>query len=499
MVKSISHLSKTKYCKAVQCKKILWLDKYKEEEKITKANESILNNGTEIGKLARGLFGEYVNIQYNTDLSKMLQDTQTVIEDKVKIITEASFNYNNNFCSVDILRNKPDGLEIYEVKSSTEINDIYIDDASYQYYVLSSLGYNVKKVSIVYVNNQYIRHGKLELNKLFNIEDVTEIARNKMDEIKENINQINLYMNTYKENNEPKEQIGMHCVNPYFCEYWEYCTRNLPKPNVFDIKGGMRTKQKFEKYYEGKISFQDLQYENLNSKYLEQIDFEINNKEPKIEKRPIKKLLDSLKYPLYFIDFETVQLAIPEYEGTKPFQQLPFQYSLHIIEKEGAPIQHKEFLAEIDDKDFLRHFAESMIKDIPQNGSVIVYNMSFEHSRINELEKMFPDLKPELMKINNNMVDFLPPFKKRQYYMKEMEGSASIKKVLPALYPDDPELNYHNLPVIHNGEEASATFLSLKGRSKQEQERIRKGLLVYCGLDTYAMVKIWEKLKEIVK
>ena len=211
-----------------------------------------------------------------------------------------------------------------------------------------------------------------------------------------------------------------------------------------------------------------------------------------------KELLNSLKYPLYFIDFETFQLAIPEYEGTKPYQQLPFQYSLHIIEKEGTSIQHKEFLAEIDDKDFLRHFAESMIKDIPQNGSVIVYNMSFEHSRINELGEIFPDLKQELMRINNNMVDFLPPFKKRQYYMKEMEGSASIKKVLPALYPDDPELNYHNLPVVHNGEEASATFLSLQGKSKQEQEKLRKGLLVYCELDTYAMVKIWEKLKEVV-
>ena len=140
-----------------------------------------------------------------------------------------------------------------------------------------------------------------------------------------------------------------------------------------------------------------------------------------------------------------------------------------------------------------------MIKDIPQNGSVIVYNMSFEHSRINELGEMFQDLKQELMRINNNMVDFLPPFKKRQYYMKEMEGSASIKKVLPALYPDDPELNYHNLPVVHNGEEASATFLSLQGKSKQEQEKLRKGLLVYCELDTYAMVKIWEKLKESIK
>lgn len=351
----------------------------------------------------------------------------------------------------------------------------------------------------MYVNNQYIRHGELELNKLFNIEDITEIAKNKYDEIKENIAQINLYMNTYKENNEPQELIGMQCTKPYPCEYWEHCTKNLPKPNVFDIYGGMHTDKKFEKYYEGKISFEDLQYENLNPKYLEQIDFEINNKAPKIEKEPIKELLNSLKYPLYFIDFETIQLAIPEYEGTKPYQQLPFQYSLHIIEKEGAPIQHKEFLAEIDDKDFLRHFAESMIKDIPNNGSVIVYNMSFEHSRINELGEMFPDLKQELMRINNNMVDFMPPFKNRQYYMKEMEGSASIKKVLPALYPDDPELNYHNLPVVHNGEEASATFLSLQGKSKQEQEELRKGLLVYCELDTYAMVKIWEKLKEVVK
>lgn len=499
MIENEIHLSKSKYCRAKQCKKILWLDKYKEEEKIIKASENILNNGTKVGELARRLFGDYINISYNADLSKMVQDTQKEIKNNANIITEASFNYNNNFCSVDILKNNPEGLEIYEVKSSTEISDIYLDDASYQYYILSSLGYNVKKVSIVYINNQYIRHGKLELNKLFNVEDITEIAKDKYDEIKENIDQINIYMNKYKENNEPQELIGMQCVNPYQCEYWEYCIKDLPKPNVFDIKGGMHNDKKFEKYYEGKISFKELQYENLNSKYLEQIDFEINNKEPKIEKEPIKELLDSLKYPLYFIDFETFQLAIPEYEGTKPYQQLPFQYSLHIIEKEGAPIQHKEFLAEIEDKDFLRHFAESMIKDIPQNGSVIVYNMNFEHSRINELGEMFPDLKQELMRINNNMVDFLPPFKNRHYYMKEMEGSASIKKVLPALYPDDPELNYHNLPVVHNGEEASATFLSLKGKSKQEQEEIRKGLLVYCGLDTYAMVKIWEKLKEVVK
>lgn len=490
-------LSKSKYCRSVQCNKMIWLDKYYPERAIPKASENVLKNGTEVGELARKIFGKYDNVEFNKDLNFMIEETKKLLDKKSRIITEASFNYNNNFCSVDILKNDIDGLEIYEVKSSTEISDIYLEDVSYQYYILTNLGYKVKKVSIVYLNNQYVRYGKLELDKLFNIEDVTEIALGKQSEIEENILEINKYMNKYTKENEPEKKLTINCMKPYECEYWEYCTRNLPKPNVFDI-AGMRTNKKFEKYDEGKISFKTLQYEKINSTYLEQIDFEVNNKEPRIIVEPIKELLDSLEYPLYFIDFESFQLAIPEYEGTKPYQQLPFQYSLHIVNEPGGELTHKEFLAEIEDKEFLRHFAESMIKDIPENGSVIVYNMGFEHSRINELATIYPDLKEELMRINSNMVDFLPPFKKRYFYMKEMMGSASIKKVLPALYPNDPELDYHNLPVIHNGSEASETFLKLKEKSKQEQEILRNGLLKYCELDTYAMVKIWEKLKEVV-
>jgi len=492
------YLSKSRYCKAKQCQKILWMDKYKEEEKVLLDKEAVFKTGMMVGELAKGLFGEYVDIEYNFDLSKMIVQTEEALEKGAKIITEASFEYDHNFCSVDILKNTKDGVEIYEVKSSTEVHDIYFDDASYQYYVLSNLGYNVKKVSIVYINNKYIKQGELELTKLFNIEDITDIAIDKQDEIKDKIIQVNEYMNKYDKENEPNEMIGMQCMKPYKCEYWQYCTKDLPKPNVFDISGGMHTDKKFQKYYEGKISFEDLQYENLNPTYLEQIDFEINNREPKIEVEPIKELLDSLKYPLYFVDFETFQLAIPEYDGTRPYQQLPFQYSLHIIENEDAEIEHKEFLAEIDDNDFLRHFAENMIKDIPTNGSVIVYNKQFECSRIKELAELYPDLANELLRIESNIVDFLPPFKKRHYYMKEMEGSASIKKVLPALYPNDPELDYHNLPVVHNGEEASDTFLSLREKTKEEQEVLRKGLLLYCKLDTYAMVKIWERFKEVV-
>lgn len=493
------YLSKSKYCKLVQCPKILWMNKYKSNVAVPTAREAVLANGTAVGELARNLFGDYTNIEFNTDLNIMVEDTKKMLKSKPNIITEASFNYDNNFCSVDILKNNLDGVEIYEVKSSTDVHDIYLDDASYQYFVLSNLGLNVKKVCIVYINKQYVRDKELEIEKLFNIQDITDIAKLKQDEIKKTIEMANKYMDEYNGDNEPNTDIGMHCFNPYKCEFWEYCTRNLPKPNVFDIGGGMHTSKKFEKYYEGKISFRDLQNENLNSKFLEQIDFELNNLKPKIEKEAIKGLMDSLKYPLYFIDYETYQLAIPEVEGTKPYQQLPFQYSLHIIKEKGASIQHKEFLAEIDDQNYIRHFAESMIKDMPENGSVIIYNKAFEPVRNNEIARMYPDLKDELERINSNIIDFMESFKQRKYYTKEMHGSASIKAVLPALYPNDPELDYHNLPVVHNGGEASEAFLSLRNMSKEEQKEIRHGLLVYCELDTYAMVKIWEKLNEIVE
>lgn len=297
---------------------------------------------------------------------------------------------------------------------------------------------------------------------------------------------------------EPKIDISSNCFEPYNCDFWNYCTRMLPKPNVFDISGMWQSK-KFEKYYEGKISFEDLQYEGLNEKYLEQIDFEINKKEAKIDKEAIREIMNSLKYPLYFLDYETCQMSIPEIKGTHPYQQLPFQYSLHIIPKEGEKIEHKEFLAESDDTDFIRHFAESLIKDIPDDGSVIIYNKSFEPVRNKEIIAMYPEFKEELERINSSMVDFLEPFNKRQYYVKEMKGASTIKLVLPALFPDDPSLDYHKLPVVHNGGEASNAFLSLRDMPKEEQEVIRKGLLKYCELDTFAMVKIWEKFKEVIK
>ena len=487
------NMSKSKYCKGVQCEKILWLEQNR-PDLIGQKDESRMKTGHKVGEIAKGIFGEYKDIAYDKNLTKRVEMTLDALSEGAGVITEASFLFCDNFCSVDILKNDAGGVEIYEVKSSTEVKDVYLDDVSYQYFVLASCGLNVKKAAVVYINNEYVRGDELELDKLFSIEDVTDIAREKQPEIRANIGMIDDFMKSNVE--EPDCELGMHCFSPYQCDFWDYCTRDLPHPNVFDIHGMWKSK-KIEKYLEGKVSFEDLQDEKLNEKYLEQIDFELNDREAKINRKAIGDVLDSLKYPLYFIDYETCQYAIPEFAGTKPYQQIPFQYSLHIIREEGASVEHREFLAETDDENMIRTFAESMIRDMPDDGSVIVYNKGFESSRNREIAEMYPDLSGEMERINASIVDLMVPFKSRDYYTKEMQGSYSIKYVLPALYPDDPELDYHNLPVVHNGGEASDAFLNLKDKTPEERSEIREGLLEYCKLDTLAMVKLWEKFKEV--
>jgi hypothetical protein len=344
----------------------------------------------------------------------------------------------------------------------------------------------------MYINNQYVRNGKLDLKQLFNIEDVTDIAFSKQKEIKQKIEELNEYM---KATDEPEERISINCFKPYECPYLEYCTKGLPEKNVFTIKGGMRSDKKIELYNKGIITYEDILTTNINKKYKQQAEIDLSN-EIVIKKDEIREFMKTLSYPIYFLDFETYQEAIPEYDGTWPYEQIPFQYSLHYIEKEGGELKHKEFLAEAG-TDPRRTLAERLVQDIPMNVCVTAYNMGFEKGRIKEMAKIFADLREHLMNIYDNIKDLMIPFHDRWYYTKDMEGSYSIKYVLPALFPNDPELDYHNLPVVHNGVEASNAFTDLINYSKEEQEEIRNGLLLYCGLDTLAMVKVWEKLKEI--
>ena len=233
----------------------------------------------------------------------------------------------------------------------------------------------------------------------------------------------------------------------------------------------------------------------LNEIQQRQVDYALHDLGDYTNPEKIRAFLSKLSYPLYFLDFETLQPAIPIYLGSKPYSQIPFQYSLHYIEREGGELKHSEFLGE-PEEDPRRALAARLCEDIPMGVCVTAYNKKFECSRIEELAEAFPDLAEHLMNIHSNIVDLLVPFQSGWYYNRAMGGSFSIKSVLPALFPDDPALDYHNLEEIHHGGEAMTAFPAMLNMTREERERTRRNLLKYCGLDTYAMVKVWEKLKE---
>ena len=237
---------------------------------------------------------------------------------------------------------------------------------------------------------------------------------------------------------------------------------------------------------------------HLSSKQWLQVDTAVNHYAPHIDKLGIKSCIEQYTYPLYYLDFETYQPSIPEYDGEKPYMQIPFQYSLHIQKEKGGELEHREHLG-VSGTDTRRALAEQLCNDIPMNVCSLAYNMKFEKMIIRQLAEQYPDLAEHLINIHDNMQDLMIPFKEKYYYSEALEGSYSIKYVLPALCPDDPELDYHNLEGIHNGGEAMAAFPDLPNHTPEEQEIIRKNLLAYCGLDTLAMVKVLEKLYEFCK
>ena len=501
------YLSKSKYCGLWQCPKIAWMRKYKPDEvEVDGSVVSRMEAGNVVGDLAMGLFGDFVEVTaYNGDklnLNKMIADTKAEMDKGTEIICEASFQYNGLYCAVDILKKENGGWAIYEVKSSTKHEDstddkpVYIADVAYQKYVLENCGINVTGTYLVCLNKDYIFDGTLDIDKLFVISDVSDEIKPEEVNIKANLSIAERLLNSAEE---PAIDIHEGCKNPYLCGFWKYCTKHIPDPSVFNLYR-MPFKKKIDHYRHGRIKYDDLMFsgEVTNPKHLRQMLHYLSEQGDYIDKNGIQDFLDTLSYPIYFLDFETMQPVIPEYVGTHPYAQIPFQYSLHYIEYEGGPLLHKEFLAE-SGTDPRRAIAEQLCADIPMNVCVTAYNKAFECTRLKELAEFFPDLAEHLLNIKENIIDLLVPFQSGYYYNKAMGGSFSIKSVLPALFPNDPALDYHNLDQIHNGGEAMTIFPKIKDMPTEEQTTTRHNLLKYCELDTYAMVKVWEKLKAVIK
>ena len=503
------YLSKSKYCGLWQCPKIAWLRQYKPEAAtIDETVQARFEDGNKVGDLAMGLFGDFVEVTTKNgdklDLKAMIDKTITEMDKGTENICEASFSYNGLYCAVDILRKEGGGWAIYEVKSSTkhqnddgsttDDKEVYIADIAYQKYVLEHCGVNVTGTYLVCINGDYVFDGNLDLQQFFFISDVAGEIGPELNKIEHNLAVAEQVLTS---DEEPDIDLDVCCLKPYKCAFWKYCSQHIPEESVFKIYR-LKNSKKFEYYHNGWITYREL-LDNApitNEKQLRQIEFGLEDKGTYVNKTEIAIFLQSLSYPLYFLDFETMQPVIPQYVGTKPYAQIPFQYSLHYIEKEGGELKHKEFLAE-SGTDPRRSLAEQLCKDIPMNVCVTAYNKAFECTRIKELAAYFPDLAEHLLNIKDNIVDLLVPFQSGWYYNRAMGGSFSIKSVLPAIFPDDPSLNYHNLDGVHNGGEAMTIFPKIKDMSPKDQQVARHNLLKYCELDTYAMVKVWEELVRV--
>lgn len=488
--------SKSKYTTAIQCPKALWLQTYRPRvlDIADTAAQTRLENGKIVGNLACKIFTPGEHVPYHDHHQIMIDKTRQLVEKRIEYIYEATFSFQGIIIMIDILRNTPEGVEIFEVKSSTDTKDIYYDDVAIQKYVLQNLGYFVINTSLVYLNNKYTRGDSLDIHALFTIENINEPVEERQENIPLQLDKIHTYMQNPTE--EPDIEIGRHCKHPYTCSAKTYCwkkQREIPEYSMFNIFNLGSKKQK-ELYAQGIVDIDDVP----NTYPMTDLQFtkvsHYKNNTTYIDKEAIKDFLGTLTFPIYHLDFETFQQPIPQWEGISPYQQIPFQYSLH-IQYENGDVEHKEFLAKegIDPREAL---VKRLIADIPADVTVLAYNMSFEKGVIKKLADRFEEFSTHLLQINENMCDLMIPFKKLHYVTPSMQGSHSIKYILPALIPH-METAYKELQGVQNGSEAMNAYATLSALNSDEISIVRKGLKAYCKLDTLSMVEILNHLYNI--
>lgn len=495
-------ISKSKYCYYMHCPKQCWLHTHRPELK--KSDEDAQNRlaeGNKVGELARGLFGEFINVATpaeggRLDYFTMIAKTQEALAAGAENICEAAFSKDGLYCAVDILHKENGGYAIYEVKATNSVKTLHYTDVAFQKYLLELCGIKVTGTYLIHLNKDYLRNGNIEatIGKLFKCTDISKKVEKEIVKVKDMSDKAKLLL----DGSEPEPVFSAKCTSPCTCDFFEYCKEIAPKPSVLDVYD---FNDRWQLYNSGICTFEDLlaSGHKLSGVQRRQIEFTLGLKTGiYVDKAGVKSFVDKLSYPLYFLDFESMMPALPPYDGTHTYQQILYQYSLHIAYGSGGKIEHREFLGE-PETDPRRALAEQLVKDIPENSCVAVFNKTFEQNRLKELAADFPDLKEHLLNIRDHIVDFLEPFQSGYYYNILMGKSFSVKSVAPAIYPNDPELDYSKLEGIHNGTEAKDVFPKLRNMSPDERERTSKGMLAYCGLDTYSLVKIWQELVRVSK
>ena len=493
------HLSKSQYLRGVQCHKRLWLYKYKREllDEPTPSQIARFQAGNEVGELALKLFECKEKIDFDEgDFGAKIERTKELIKSGAHSIAEATFAHNGILVMVDILQITADGLIINEVKSSTGLKPVHIDDLAVQYFVLSGAGYNVVGANLVHIDSAYTRKGALEVDRLFKQVDCLQAVIEKQSEVEQNLREFEKILDNSK--TAPNIAIDSHCDNPYSCDFKGVCWSEVPSENsIFEISR-LDWRTKFALYHQKIARFSDIKdFSAFSASQILQIECALNNT-THIDKSAIRAFLATIRYPVYHLDFETFQEAVPSFDSQCPYMQVPFQYSLHIDYGGGDEnVEHREFLAD-ERGDPRAALVESLVRDIPRGAFILAYNASFEKGVMKKLAFTFPQYAEILEHFCESTADLMTPFAQKSYYHPAMRGSYSIKAVLPALVPE-MEQAYKDLKLVHNGGEAMEAFPALKSMGESNREAYRKALLEYCKLDTLAMVKVLGKLREAVE
>lgn len=476
-------ISKSKFVQGLTCPKLLWclFNTPNKIPPVDEALQAIFDQGHEVGDLAKKLYPKGIEVPFGKDSVKITSD---LLKKRVPIF-EASFAYKNSYCKTDILIPvDKDEWDLFEVKSSASVKEEYIVDTAFQMYCLQGSGLKIRRAHLMYINNEYIRKGDIDPKQLFAVEDTTEEASKVMPTIEDLINGM---LKVIQSSKEPAPELGTECLDPSKCPV---CLNDLPEHNVTELYSF--GKKAYPLLNHGTVLIKDAPNSDLNEKQLIQKNAVITGK-PHIEYKEIKQFLEKLKYPLYLLDFETVYPAIPLFDNSRPYQQIPFQLSLHILQKPDSNPEHIEFL--VEDSNDPRSRVIETLKAIGLEGTVLAYNAGFEKRVIEDLLEAFPKEK-WLQSVTDRLNDLIIPFRNFWYYDSKQQGSCSLKVVLPAL----TNINYKHLEISQGGDAArkflEATYKNKK-MSKEEKTKMRKDLLDYCKHDTSAMVEILGVLEKI--
>ena len=467
-------ITKSEYLQYLACQPEFWYYKHCPDEFAgppDKETQHIMQQGNAIESLARDYF----------EPSETLQ-----------ISFQRTFKSNQLLAKADIILTElPSGINtLIEVKSGTSVKSEYVDDLAFQVIVAKEEGFTFHRIGVLHVNGSFVRLGPIDVQEFFAFEDVTEAVLAKVPETRISIEAAIHYL----QEEEPVIPLHAFCSQKLACPALQKQYPKLPEYSVFDISG-IRQNKLQELLKQGIV---DIQHVPSGFKLSDRQRFQVEVAQSgavRISHNNIQRALDTLRFPLYFLDYETLQYGIPQYDVVKPYQQMVFQWSLHKLYADDQEPIHLEFLSDGKSHPALE-FVRTLHGKIPYDGgSILVWNKSFETARNKELALMYPEFEPFLVYINTRIYDLMEIFQQQHYVHPEFKGSNSIKQVLPVI---DPHLSYHDLEVNQGILASISWFELITGKISESDKRERMNhLRQYCKLDTLAMVAIYKHLQSV--